>query len=114
MATIGPSIHDADMLTSMLEAGMSGGRVDLTWGEWAPIVMFLRRTSMWSRRIPTSVRRMPTTVIGQMVVPVCFHDPTCLLAHSIRRQSGLILQFECVNFIEFEPSSTTTPWLQFR
>jgi pyruvate kinase len=32
MATIGPSIHDADTLTSMLEAGMAAGRVDLTWG----------------------------------------------------------------------------------
>ncbi len=33
MATIGPSIHDTEVLASLLEAGMVAGRVDLTWGE---------------------------------------------------------------------------------
>jgi len=33
MATIGPSIHDTDILAKLLEAGMAAGRVDLTWGE---------------------------------------------------------------------------------
>lgn len=33
MATIGPSIHDTDILSKLLEAGMAAGRVDLTWGE---------------------------------------------------------------------------------
>ena len=32
MATMGPSIHDVDILCQMLEAGMVSGRVDLTWG----------------------------------------------------------------------------------
>ena len=32
MATMGPSIHDVDILSQMLEAGMVSGRVDLTWG----------------------------------------------------------------------------------
>lgn len=32
MATIGPSIHDVDMLSQLLEAGMVAARVDLTWG----------------------------------------------------------------------------------
>lgn len=35
MATIGPSIHDVEMLESLLSAGMCAGRVDLTWGRWA-------------------------------------------------------------------------------
>ena len=33
MSTIGPSIHETDMLVDVLEAGMTAGRVDLTWGE---------------------------------------------------------------------------------
>ena len=32
MTTMGPSIHDVDILSQMLEAGMVSGRVDLTWG----------------------------------------------------------------------------------
>lgn len=32
MATLGPSVHDVDTLSQMLEAGMVAGRVDLTWG----------------------------------------------------------------------------------
>jgi hypothetical protein len=34
MATIGPSIHDVDILVPLLEAGMVAGRVDLTWGKY--------------------------------------------------------------------------------
>lgn len=32
MATIGPSIHDVDIMSQLLEAGLVAGRVDLTWG----------------------------------------------------------------------------------
>ena len=32
MATMGPSIHDVDILGQLLEAGLVAVRVDLTWG----------------------------------------------------------------------------------
>jgi hypothetical protein len=32
MCTIGPSIHDVDIMSELLEHGMVSGRVDLTWG----------------------------------------------------------------------------------
>jgi pyruvate kinase len=34
MCTLGPSSQDVDVLTAMLEAGMTAARIDLTWGSY--------------------------------------------------------------------------------
>eukprot|EP00983_Pelagomonas_calceolata_P115845 1160244-Pelagomonas_calceolata.AAC.2 len=46
MATIGPSIHDTDILAKLLEAGMAAGRVDLTWGECKAVSSSLQGEGM--------------------------------------------------------------------
>uniref|UniRef100_A0A7S0RHC8 Pyruvate kinase n=1 Tax=Chlamydomonas leiostraca TaxID=1034604 RepID=A0A7S0RHC8_9CHLO len=62
MATIGPSIHDTDVLASLLEAGMVAGRVDLTWGPLDFHRNSLHNLSEAMRR----TRRLCSTVIDTM------------------------------------------------
>lgn len=62
MATIGPSIHDAETLASMLEGGMVAGRVDLTWGP----LDFHRNSLLNLAEAMKQTRRLCATVIDTM------------------------------------------------
>ncbi|KAF5827684.1 cytosolic pyruvate kinase [Dunaliella salina] len=62
MATIGPSIHDTDILAKLLEAGMAAGRVDLTWGP----LEFHRNSLQHLSEAMRRTRRLCSTVIDTM------------------------------------------------
>lgn len=62
MATIGPSIHNVDTLTQLLEAGMVAGRVDLTWGP----LEFHRNSLAFLQEAMKRSRRLCATVIDTM------------------------------------------------
>eukprot|EP00798_Chlamydomonas_sp_ICE-L_P008473 gene8473-4834_t len=62
MATMGPSIHDTDVIGQLLEDGMVAGRVDLTWGP----LEFHRNSLAHLKEAMTKTKRMAASVLDTM------------------------------------------------